>query len=331
MVTKISNGINFELDTLADNYGVENDFIFILSTNGNRYATYAGNDVVDGSKAAFSQFITEISAGLGDDHVHGTGGQDWVYDGLGNDVIMLGAGNDRMFVDGGNDIYYGGAGTDTADFRYFNVVGPTLTSDTNDFGVAYDLSLASVQNLGMLGFDQFFGFENAWGSAGTDKLYGNAGANQLDGNDGNDVLNGRGGNDTLVGGMGIDYLIGGGGTDQIDLSSLVAARDFVRFADVADSGLTAATMDVITGFQKGVAVTADRIDLALLDGDSNTAGDQALTWRGTGAFASAQGEVRYVVVGSDTVVYVDTDADAAAEMAFTVKGVAGLAATDFLL
>lgn len=330
MVTKISNGVNFDLATLADNYGVENDFIFILATTGNRYATYAGNDVIDGSKATFSQFITEISAGLGDDHVHGTGGQDWVYDGLGNDVIMLGAGNDRIFVDGGNDIYYGGLGTDTADFRYFNLVGPS-TSEINDFGVAFDLSLTSVQNLGILGFDQFFGFENTWGSKGNDQFAGGAGANVIDGNDGNDFLNGRSGNDTLTGGLGNDVIVGGAGADSIDLQEIFGFRDTVRFTAATDSGVSAGTMDTIAGFIKGTAATADRVDLKALDGDTSVGGDQAFVWRGTGVFSSAQGEVRYTISGGDTTVYVDTDADADPEMAFVLKGVSGVAATDFIL
>lgn len=331
MVTKISNGVNFELDTLADNYGVENDFIFILSTTGNRYATYAGNDVIDGSKAAFSQFITEIAAGLGDDHVHGTGGQDWVYDGLGNDVVMLGAGNDRIFVDGGNDVYYGGTGTDTAAFTYFNVIGPMVSADSNDFGVTFDLASSAVQNLGMCGFDQFFGFENVLGSAGNDQFAGGSGANAIDGANGNDFLNGRAGNDTLTGGMGSDVVVGGAGTDTINLEELSAFKDIVRFTTAADSGVSAGTMDTISGFIKGNGATADRIDLKPIDGDSKTAGDQALIWRGTGAFTSAQGEVRYSVTGGDTTIFVDLNDDAAPEMAILLKGVNGLAATDFVL
>lgn len=331
MVTKISNGVNFNLSGSGDNYGVENDYIYIVSANGNSFSTYAGNDVIDGSRATFNSFIIEMYGGLGNDHIHGTGGTDWVYDGLGNDVIALGNGDDRLFADGGNDVYYGGAGIDTVDFRYFNVLGATGGGETNTAGVKFDLGSSAVQDLGVFGFDQFFGFENVYGGAGGDKISGSAGANLIQGNEGNDVLDGRAGNDTLEGGMGIDYLIGGAGADTLNLAEFVAARDFVRFAAVTDSGLTNATMDVIQGFTKGTGATADRIDLALIDADASKAGNQAFLFKGTGAFNSPQGEVRYVISGGNTIVYVDTDADVAPEMAFLIKGVAGVSASDFLL
>lgn len=331
MVTKVASVVDIDLSGGVDFYGVENDFIFILATNGNRFSSYAGNDVIDGSRASFSAFVSEISSGLGDDHVHGTGGQDWIYDGLGNDTIVLGAGNDRMFADGGNDIYYGGIGIDTVDFSYFNYIGASVASGENTFGVKFDLASLAVQNLGIIGFDQFFGFENAVGSDGNDSLFGTALANTLDGSAGNDALLGRGGDDQLNGNLGSDVLIGGLGADVLDVGEGLKSRDILRYAAANESGLTPTTRDAIVGFEKGTAATADRIDLSLLDGNTMQAGDQPLVFMGTANFVLARGEVRYQVEGTNIVVYVDTDADADAEMSFLVADLTSIAGSDFIL
>lgn len=330
MVTKISNGTNFNLNTIADNYGVENDFIYVISTNANEYETWAGNDVIDASKATFGGFITKYFAGLGDDFVAGCGGQDWIYDGAGNDTVLAGAGDDRVFVDLGNDTYYGGSGTDTLDFRTENVLGQSYGGSASE-GVSFDLANTGVQNLGLRGFDQFFGFEHVFGSGLSDVLYGNAAANNIDGDEGHDSIDGRAGNDTLEGGFGSDVCIGGAGADDINLASFLAERDVAKYLKTTDSGTAAAARDTIIGFDKGGAATDDKIDLSRIDANTAKAGNQAFLFKGTGAFSSASGEVRLVVQGADTLVYVDTDADSAAEMIIKVQGVTGLTKADFVL
>ena len=331
MVFKVVNGTDLDLFNITDHYGIENDTVIVLALNSNKISTYAGDDIIDASKASQSSFISEFLAGFGNDRVYGSVGKDWVYDGGGSDIVNLGQGDDRIFVDTGNDVYYGGTGSDTADFRYVNVSGGVSGADANTAGVVFDLAKTTAQNLGELGNDQFFGFENARGSDGTDKLLGSSAANTLEGAAGNDVLDGRAGNDTLGGGEGIDILIGGAGRDTLDIVDLINTRDFVRFNSTSDSGLDSTSWDTITGFDKGTANSADRIDLAIIDADTAATGNQAFAFRGSAGFSSAGGEVRYVVSGGNTVVYVDTDSDAAAEMAFQVNGVTGLAAGDFLL
>lgn len=330
MVTKISNGTNFNLNTIADNYGVENDAIYVISTNNNEYETWAGNDVIDASKATFTSFITEYYAGFGDDFVAGCGGQDWIYDGAGNDTVLAGGGQDRVFVDLGDDTYYGGDGIDTLNFEVENVRGQSFGGSASE-GVTFDLANTGVQNLGLRGFDQFFGFENIIGSALGDVLYGNAAANDISANSGNDTIDGRGGNDTLTGGFGADVCIGGAGADTIDLSSLLAERDVAKYLKITDSGAAVAARDTIIGFDKGGGAGDDRIDLSRIDANTAKAGNQAFLFKGTGAFNSASGEVRLVVQGADTLVYVDTDADSAAEMIIKVQGVTGLIKADFVL
>jgi serralysin len=58
-------------------------------------------------------------------------------------------------------------------------------------------------------------------------------------------------------------------------------------------------------FQSGT----DKIDLSLIDADTNTAGDQAFTFVGTNAFSNKAGELRYDVVGSQIHIYGDTNGD----------------------
>ncbi len=78
----------------------------------------------------------------------------------------------------------------------------------------------------------------------------------LTGGAGVDTLVGGGGNDTLVGGLGKDILTGGSGN--------------VRFWFKALAETTTAAPDLITDFHTG-----DKIDLAVIDADTVTAGHQS--------------------------------------------------------
>ena len=135
------------------------------------------------------------------------------------------------------------------------------------------------------------------------------------------------GSDICVGGAGADLLIGG--LEGLFLEP--AARDTFRYNAVSDSGLTAMTWDTIRLFDKGTLATDDRIDLSAIDANPLLAGNQAFVFRGAGAFTATRGEARLVVSGADTLVYVDNDTDAAAEMILKVEGVTGLTAADFIL
>ncbi len=109
-------------------------------------------------------------------------------------------------------------------------------------------------------------------------------------------------------------------------------RDTAVYLSMTDSGRTSSTWDIISGFDKGTASTDDRIDLSAIDANTKLAGNQAFLWRGTNAFStSSAGEVRLVVSGADTLIYVDRDSDRAAEMIIRVVNVTGLAKTDFIL
>lgn len=147
----------------------------------------------------------------------------------------------------------------------------------------------------------------------------------MDGIEGNDRMLGYGGNDTLYGNVGNDTLNGGRGKDQLIGQS---GRDVFVFERTADSGAAATSSDVIWGFVH----RQDRIDLHLIDAFARTSGNDKFIWKGTGAFTSAsKGEVRFQKFKDYTMVFIDTDGDARAEMAIRLKGLQNLTASDFLL
>ena len=117
-----------------------------------------------------------------------------------------------------------------------------------------------------------------------------------------------------MGGPGGDILIGGPGAGRLFPSVLGAVpnnsdsiRDIVRYTTLLDSGAHRRSGDAIFGFINGAALSADRVDLSLLDPDP-AAGNQK--FKLVSAFTAARDEVRLHVVGADTLVEIDWDADA---------------------
>jgi hypothetical protein len=105
------------------------------------------------------------------------------------------------------------------------------------------------------------GNDNLVGGAGVDVVNGGAGDDTVTGGAGNDTVNGGAGNDNIIGGLGVDTMSGGAGADI-----------FV-FA-LGDTGATAATADVITGFSGD---TIRHIATNNVAGASGTAGTTATT------------------------------------------------------
>jgi serralysin len=131
--------------------------------------------------------------------------------------------------------------------------------------------------------------EEAQGARGDDMLTGNVADNRLIGRAGDDVLSGDAGDDRLTGGSGADTFV-----------FTVAGRG-----------------DRITDFGRG----ADRIDLAALDADSTTAGDQAFVLLETGPFTGQAGELRIVAGDGSARLLGDLDGDGVADLRITVTGV----------
>jgi hypothetical protein len=138
----------------------------------------------------------------------------------------------------------------------------------------------------------------------------------LRGGSGRDSLWGMAGDDRLVGGPGADSLHGGAGADT-----------FV-FAGRRDSVATANGRDTVFDFSRP---EGDRIDLAALDADATSRGNQTFTWIGSHGFHEHAGELRAARVSGGVLVSGDTDGDGVADLAIRLKGIAAMLKGDFVL
>lgn len=321
----------------AFDFGFFADIVLVVAGD-NTIVTWEGDDKVYSNRAAATATQSAF-LGDGNDSYFGGIGIDRVTDGDGDDVVRLGGGNDLAIACSGNDIIDGGSGSDGVSFEFIQQSQAAFSTLGNSQAITADLTKTTAQNFGIFGSDTLIGIENLSGGFGNDRFFGDAGANELVGSGGNDYLDGRAGNDHLYGQFLSDTMIGGAGADIIEFSEIAglgggagvtAEVDVAKYNAYSDSGFTAATMDTLIGFDR-VSVNHDLIDLSALDATLAVAGNQSFTYRGTGQFTLAGGEVRIAVSGLDTFVYVDNDADAASEMVIKVVGVTGLVKADFIL
>jgi Ca2+-binding RTX toxin-like protein len=231
-----------------------------------------------------------IDLGDGNDTFKGGAKAETVKDGNGGDSVNLGSGNDTYIATGSsgtdaNDTVNGGSGTDTYDASAassnltINLDTRTHTEPTglNFFERSSAAQRATDGNLGDINTDTIIGFENTKGGSGADVIFGSASANSIEGGDSNDDLFGFGGNDTIDGGAGQDFIVGGAGRDILTGG---ASPDTFWYLATTDSGVTAATRDVITDFQDD-GPGGDVIALSQIDADTTQAGDQAFSFIGT--------------------------------------------------
>lgn len=242
----------------------------------------------------------------GNDTLLGRGGDDYLVGGAGNDLLNGGAGADRL--EGGN-------GVDTATYATA-LLNSLLSLGFN--GVTADL-LNPAANTGEAKGDTLYAVENLTGSAYADSLRGDDNANVLDGQGGNNTLIGRGGNDTLIGGTGNDKFEGDAGADT--LTGGLGADTFYFFA-TGDSN-AGGGRDTITDFVS----LLDRIDLKGIDANTGLSGDQAFSYIGNHAFTHVAGQLSF----TGGMVQADVNGDGLADFQLTVKGLAILAAGDFIL
>ena len=227
-----------------------------------------------------------------------------------SDTLRGWDGNDTIEAkgSGGSDFFYGGTGNDR-----ISVFDGLVTPGSGQF-----------HGYGDGGRDTVLGDERA------DRLYGGNGNDSLVGNGGHDLVQGGSGNDTQQGGAGRDTLNGGAGADVLfaglDADRIVggAGADLFIFTwggvvDHYDSGGLPARRDVVADFAHG----EDLIRLV----ESALA---TITLMGSGSF-TATNQVRWLSAGGNTTIFINGDADLAADMAITLLGVTGLDATDFQL
>jgi Ca2+-binding RTX toxin-like protein len=281
----------------------------VLIIGGGSVITGISNGEGGSDLLSYSSFTGPVTVNLATGVATGTGGvasferllgsdqNDKLIGSAAADTVQGGDGNDLLNGAGGIDVLQGGLGND---LYLVNAAGEADETggggiDTVRSAVSYVLG-ADLENLDLLG-----GFNR--------NATGNNLANRITGNTGNNVI---------TGGLGRDIITGDAGLDRFDFNSL------------ADSGVTAATRDMITDFEAGTnGTTIDRIDVLNIDANATVAGNQAFIFGG----AFAAGHIRAIQAGADTLVQFNSDADATAEMTILLKGVtvANLDAGDFVL
>lgn len=271
----------------------------------------------------------------GDDRIFGDAGDDWISGDVweitnasgasqitgGNDRLSGGDGDDQLFGDvgteftglttadfltGGNDILDGGLGNDL-----LNGQGGIDTASFASLALAVTVNLGGGTASGQ-GADTLMFIENVIGSSKADTITGDGGGNRLAGGDGKDTISGRAGADIIVGGAGADVLAGDGGADIYDYNVL------------ADSGITATTRDVITGWDN-----ADRVDVSSIDANTTKAGIQHFAF--VGEAAPGKGEFGVSAIAGGVLLLFNTDADADAEMTIEIQTALAFGVGDFIV
>jgi Ca2+-binding RTX toxin-like protein len=267
--------------------------------------------------------------------LEGGDGNDVLTGGAGANTLMGGAGDDVYQITDSDDLVVEGlnGGTDTV----YASVNYTLTDNVENLKMLDGASVGVGNALdndisGTTGSDSMSGMggdDILRGREGNDTLSGGDGNDRLEGGGGNDRLEGGAGNDTLTGGEGNDVLIGGAGDNRFEGGS---GADTIIGGSGADSFVyrpgDLAGVDRIEGFS---SAQGDRILLAELDANLNTAANDKFTFIGTSAFSGKAGELRFQVINGDAHVYGDMNGDRIADFEINVVGVSKLTAADFML
>ena len=255
---RIEDGVYYNLDGRSAKVALEGAgwLNFFLNGENMVYGTAGQNELGSGEYSDYFAAARNetFMAGAGNDKVWADVGNDKVYAGAGADKVGAGLGADRVFGEAGNDTLWGERGADAmygGDDR--DVIGGGEDNDRLFGGDMNDTVYGENVNDLVDGGAQGDVLE---GQNGADTLYGGQGHDKMNGGDGIDRLIGGLDNDTMGGGNGTDTLRGGKGADELVLWEDVKARDTIVFA-LGDSGKTAATMDVVHGFQSG----SDKIDM----------------------------------------------------------------------
>jgi serralysin len=195
-------------------------------------------------------------------------------------------------------------GRDTLDFSGWNSnsrIDLATGASSDGGGQTYNVQIAFGTTI-----------EYAIGGGGDDVVIGNAAGNVLKGGGGNDNLNGGEGGDREEGGAGADIFVFSAAGHSMDYALRSDGKKFMP--------------DVLSDFASGT----DRIDLSAIDAVAGTAGDDAFTFIGAGAFTHQAGQLRYEVLNGQVHIYGDIDGDGGIDLHIVANGTQILA-TDFIL
>jgi Ca2+-binding RTX toxin-like protein len=281
----------------------------------------AGDDVAEGEAFSTDTGIKTVDGGAGNDVLSGNAGDDVLSGGTGNDRLRGGIGDDKLDGGAGNDelvgtdIYDwenvgnagddeldGGAGRDTAVYLGKEAIKVSLNGSTWVSVFVDGEAQDTIRNI-----------ENITTAGGKDELIGDKKANVLISGAGADTVSGGAGNDTIEGGLGRDELSGGLGADI-----------FV-YNDITESSVSKG-IDRIADFEPG----RDRLDFRHV-GDNLGLGPLVLLEDEGADFTGEAGEIRWDRSKTSTVVEVDIDGDAIADMRLVITKGVDLDGDNFIL
>lgn len=295
-----------------------------------------GNDLIRGREGD-----DDLYGDGGNDDIYGNSGADYIWGGSGINDMWGGSGADRFFMsERGNLFSDDWIGDFTLDVDRIDVSAWGVSDfsqldalfRTDSFGDAYInayydgenhfLTIADVKASELITQDFIYANPGALDESGTeddDVMFGSDFNDDLSGLVGQDVLLGGLGDDDLDGGAGADHLIGGEGDDVLtggrgrDKLQGDDGSDIFDFNNINESRLGNRS-DVILDFDDG----ADLIDLAGIDANSGTGGNQVFVFIGSSDFTAA-GQIRFENDGGKTIIYGNTDADLDAEFRIVVN------------
>lgn len=279
-----------------------------------------GNDYLDGGDGN-----DVLTGGDGNDFFDGGNGNDLLSGGKGDDYLFGGAGNDTITSDEGHDSIDGGAGDDNLSVGYYYSFGEDLIiyygAKSTIHGGSGDDHISSIPSeYDSKSYDEFAPQNSQlFGDEGNDSLWG---LGELYGGPGNDTLSGGDASfrtnvqpaPTLEGGAGADTLFSSDGS-------------LFRYTQATDSGIGAGNRDIITSFDSESGDGQwDVIDLGQL---SNT----PLNFISVSPFSGKAGEVNYSLdlTNQLTIVAIDLNGDAAADMEIQLTGIQFLFPENFIL
>jgi Ca2+-binding RTX toxin-like protein len=281
------------------------------------YIGGAGTDTYNLSATSVAATVnlttgTAASAQIGTDtlttieNVVGGSGDDTITDGAGANQLDGGAGNDTFILTADNtrDTLIGGANSDTVDYSA-HTANLTVTLNGNTAAIVTGSGSTNANS------DQITAIENFVGGSGADTITGDAGVNQINGGAGADLIRGGQGADVLTGGLGLDRFI---------------------YGNTNESGIAAASRDIITDFASGI----DKLDFSGIDANTATAGtNDAFSAMLSGTTFSAAGQLRFhyefVGVQEYTVVEANVNTNLAADFQVALLGHHTFVASDIIL
>ena len=307
----------------------------VSATGGHHQALFTPdvvNTVVTWTATIFGSELNDTisTSGINDMIISGAG-NDTITDIGGNHRINAGAGNDTITANGGNQIICAGEGNNTVtatggSHRITSGAGDdTITAVGGNHTIdAGDGNNTITATGGSHVITSGSGNDTITATGGSSLIYGGAGNDTITANGGNEVVFGGAGNDTITTGAGNDRITGGAGAD---IMTGGAGADVFIFTELGDLGIGAGFRDIITDFLSGT----DRLDFSGIDANTNAADHQAFTMIGINAFSKVAGQLRYDVIGGDTIMQGDVNGDGIVDFELQLTGAHTFVPADLIL